>query len=299
MDAKPLFEWSDVLFQYVGFLSSFWMLGAVGFRYGILRSDVRGDASAKDLPHVSAFRDAASNAAGIGLLGAALGVVSIVEGLLKRADAKHLTFGEAVSAGGFTLAIQVVLLAFLFVSFFLAQRRIRRGWTVAGITVLAYALRNIAAGRIAGMVNPLHVLGGGLWIGTLFVLVVCGLVALMRPSIPTDEREPAVAEMVHRFSTLALFSAGLLGVTGVTTAWTHLKHVAALWTTPYGYALDAKLLVVAVVALLGAWNWRRVGPALGKDGGAQIIRRTASTELLFAALVLFFTAVLVSVPSPK
>jgi putative copper export protein len=78
-----------------------------------------------------------------------------------------------------------------------------------------------------------------------------------------------------------------------------LKHVAALWTTPYGYALDAKLLVVAVVALLGAWNWRRVGPALGKDGGAQIIRRTASTELLFAALVLFFTAVLVSIPSPK
>jgi hypothetical protein len=193
MDAKSLFEWNDVLFQYIGFVSSFWMLGAVGFRYGILRSDVRGDGSTKDLPRVSAFRDAASNAAGMGLLGAALGVVSIVEALLKRADAKHLSFGEAVSAGGFTLAVQGILLVFLLVSFFLARRRIGLAWTVAGITVLAYALRNILSGRIAGMVNPLHVLGGGMWIGTLFVLVVCGLVALMRPSIPTDEREPAVA----------------------------------------------------------------------------------------------------------
>ena len=230
MDAKPLFEWHDVLFQYVGFLSSFWMLGAVGFRYGILRSDVCGDGSTNDLPHGSAFRDAASNAAGMGLLGAALGVVSIVEGLLKRADAKHLTFGEAVSAGGFTLAVQGILLVVLLVSFSMASRRISVAWTVAVITVLAYALRNILAGRIAGMVNPLHVLGGGLWIGTLFMLVVCGLVPLMRPSIPTAEREPAVAEMVHRFSKLALFSAGLLGITGLTTAWTHLKHVAALWT---------------------------------------------------------------------
>jgi putative copper export protein len=100
------------------------------------------------------------------------------------------------------------------------------------------------------------------------------------------ERESTVAEMVHRFSTLALFGAALLGVTGVTTAWIHLKHLKALWTTPYGYALDAKLVVVAIVALLGAWNWRRVGPALGNDGCAKIIRRTASVELMFTVGVL-------------
>jgi putative copper export protein len=68
-------------------------------------------------------------------------------------------------------------------------------------------------------------------------------------------------------------------VTGVVTAWTHLDPLAALWTTPYGYALIAKLALVGVVVGLGAWNWRRVGPSLGTEGGALKIRRTASTEL--------------------
>lgn len=54
-----------------------------------------------------------------------------------------------------------------------------------------------------------------------------------------------------------------------------------------------------VVADLGAWNWRRVGPSLGREGGALEIRRTAMTELVFAAAVLLVNAILVSLPSPK
>jgi putative copper export protein len=60
-----------------------------------------------------------------------------------------------------------------------------------------------------------------------------------------------------------------------------------------------KLVVVGVVLGLGAWNWRRVRPSLGTEGGALKIRRSASTELAFAALVLLLTAILVSTPSPK
>ncbi|HSQ62029.1 MAG TPA: CopD family protein [Polyangiaceae bacterium] len=78
-----------------------------------------------------------------------------------------------------------------------------------------------------------------------------------------------------------------------------LNPLSALWTTPYGYALIAKLCVVGIVFGLGAWNWQRVGPSLGTEGGALKIRRTASTELAFAALVLLLTAILVSLPSPK
>ena len=122
---------------------------------------------------------------------------------------------------------------------------------------------------------------------------------MLRPSVPAAEREQAVAEMVHRFSAVALWGASLLGMTGIVTSWTHLKPLSALWTTPYGYALIAKLSVVGVVLGLGAWNWKRVGPSLGREGGAGTIRRTAATELVFAGAVLFLTAILVSVPSPK
>jgi putative copper export protein len=104
--------------------------------------------------------------------------------------------------------------------------------------------------------------------------------------------------MVSRFSPLALAAAALLGITGVTTAWRHLKHLDSLWTTPYGYALDAKLCVVALVVAMGAWNWRRMTPKLGDEQGAVAIRRSASTELGFAAVVLAITALLVSLPSP-
>ena len=55
---------------------------------------------------------------------------------------------------------------------------------------------------------------------------------------------------------------------------------------------------------LDAWRAWFVGAvrrviAWVPEGGAVTIRRTAVTELLFAALVLLFTAILVSLPSPK
>ena len=292
MQPHPLFEWQDVLFQYVGFLASFWMLGAIGFRYGILRGGLR-------TPLTEPFANAAADAAGIGLLGVGLGVVSLVEGLLKRAESKHQTIGAAFEAGGTTSLAQVALLAIMLVAFVLAWRRFAVGWPVAAVAGIAFALRSLLAGKLAGMVNPLHILGASLWLGTLFVLVVCGLGQMLRSTVPAGDREQAVAEMVHRFSVVGLGGSALLGITGLITGWTHLNPFSALWTTPYGYALIAKLCVVAIVVGLGAWNWRRVGPSLGTDGGALKIRRSASTELVFAAVVLLLTAILVSVPSPK
>jgi putative copper export protein len=294
--AKNLFEWCDVFFEYVGFLSSFGMLGAIGFRYGVARAtDAGRGRTLLDEPSGNAL----ASAAGIGLLGVALGVVSFLEGLAKHAEAKHQALGDALTAGGAASLVQVALLAVLLVAFALAWRRVSIGWPLAGVGGMAFALRALVSGSLAGMVNPLHVLGASLWIGTLFVLVVCGLGQMLRSSAPVDQRERAVAEMVRRFSTVGLASATLLGITGLITSWKHLNPFAALWSTPYGYALLAKLSVVAIVAGLGAWNWRRVGPSLGTDGGALTIRRTATTELAFAALVLLLTAILVSLPSPK
>ncbi|HEV2641836.1 MAG TPA: CopD family protein, partial [Candidatus Elarobacter sp.] len=105
--------------------------------------------------------------------------------------------------------------------------------------------------------------------------------------------------LVARFSPVALWAAAILGISGVITAWRHLKFVAALWTTPYGYALDIKLALVAIVLGLGAWNWRRMSPRLGAEAAAHEMRRSATAELTFAAIVLAVTAVLVSLPAPK
>ena len=105
--------------------------------------------------------------------------------------------------------------------------------------------------------------------------------------------------MLARFSPLALAAAGVLAFFGVITARLHLKAWPALWSTPYGLTLIAKLCLVLTVAGLGAWNWRRQKPRLGGVEAALALRRSARAELLFAALVLAVTAVLVSLPTPK
>ena len=295
MEPRSLFEWRDVVLQLVGFLASFAMLGAVGFRHGVLRTGLVPDNASVE----ETTGEIASSAAGVGALGVGLGFASMGLGLLKRAEAKHVSFGDAFSAGGTPTVVQVALLAVTLVAFVLAWRRVAVGWAIAGVAAIAFALRNLLSGKLSGMVNPLHVLGASLWLGTLGVMVACGIVPMIRSSLGTEDREQAVAEMVHRFSLLALSAAALLGITGLWTAWTHLEPLDSLWTTPYGKTLMAKLFVVVIVLGLGAWNWRKVGPALGSDGGARTIRRTATSELAFAAVVLVLTGILVSVPSPK
>jgi putative copper export protein len=299
LEPKSLFDWNDVLFQYLGFVSSFGMLGAVGFRYGVLRSGLNVDRAPSPPLLADALDRATADAASVGLFGVALGFVSMVEGLVKRAASKHQSVGDAFEGEGALSAAQLVLLVVLLCAFVIARRRVAVGWAVAALAAIGFALRSLLAGRVAAMVNPLHVLGASLWLGTLFVLIVCGVGAVLRHEVPPAERERAVAEMVARFSLLGLGGSALLGITGLIAAWTHLNPLSSLWTTPYGYALMSKLFVVTIVLGLGAWNWRRVGPSLGKEGGALTIRRSALTELCFAAVVLLLTAILVSVPSPK
>jgi putative copper export protein len=104
--------------------------------------------------------------------------------------------------------------------------------------------------------------------------------------------------MVNGFSPLALVCGMIVVISGLITAFKHLDPFSSLWTTPYGYALIAKLVAVAVVFGLGAWNWRRMRPTLGSDAAAGAIRRSSSAELTAAAVVLAITAVLISLPSP-
>jgi len=56
--------------------------------------------------------------------------------------------------------------------------------------------------------------------------------------------------------------------------------------------------VLGVVSL-GAWNWRRVKPRMGSEEAARMLRRSARTEVIAAAIVLVITAVLVSLPDPR
>jgi copper transport protein len=187
-----------------------------------------------------------------------------------------------------------------FIGFALVRAVPSFGWTLAAIGVLFAVLQPLYTGRnLAGKVNAVHVLAASTWLGTLLVLTLAGIRGLIRSPASGSQRAELVADLVNSFSPLALTASAIVAITGATTAWLHLKRISALWTTSYGIALLVKLGLVLVVVILGAWNWKRVRPSLGTEGTEHTIRRSATMELTFAALVLIATSVLVTLPSPK
>ena len=101
--------------------------------------------------------------------------------------------------------------------------------------------------------------------------------------------------MVAAFSPAALLFAGLAVATGVFATWVHAGLLPSLGT-PYGRTLAIKVLAFLAVAALGAYNWRRVRPKLGEPAVVDHLRRSATLELIGAAIVLAVTAVLVATP---
>lgn len=291
--AEPLIHWPQPIFEYLTFVASFLAAGAVGFRYAVLgRLQV---ASAPEERRLAA--SLARGAATLGLVGAAITALLLVRQLPALAERRHLTVAGLVTTVP-PVQVQIALLLAALTGFVVAVAGRSAGWPLATVGMLVGSLRSALFGQWSRLVNPMHVLAGGLWLGTLFVIVAVGLPGVLRSGLASERKGATVAEMVNRFSPLALVSAAVLALFGVVTAWTHLKRLPALWTTPYGWALIVKLCVVGVVVGLGAWNWRRGRPRLGTEAAVQALGRSAGAEVLIAAIVLAVTAILVSLPTP-
>ncbi len=187
----------------------------------------------------------------------------------------------------------------------LAPRRSAAGVQLLGTAAIAVACTSPLTGHAVehpwGLplgvgLHALHLIGGGVWLGTLFSILVAGLRAVTRPAPAQDHA--AVARLITAFSPIALTGAGLAVGAGVLMAYAYIGDFASLWGTTYGRTLLVKLTLLAVTMALGAWNWRRVTPRLGTDAGTSQLTRSATVELFIGALLLAATAVLVALPAP-
>lgn len=303
-----LIEWPEPIFQLIDFIALFLTAGAVGFRYSSLRGKIgqrvaggaglasdRSDAATSD---AAVYAIAAQRAAVLGVAGAAMMLGRVLQNLPSMAERAHTTT-NALLATDFGAQLLVGCAVLALVGLILASVRLPIGWLLGAIGLVVGTLRGALVGRWAQLINPMHKLAAGLWIGTLLVIVIVGLSLALRGDTPAERRGPIAAALINGFSPMALACGGLVVVFGVITAWTNLKPLSSLWTTPYGWALITKLVVVAVVFGLGGWNWRRIRPTLGSEAGAYAVRRSATSELVAAGIVLLITAILVSLPSPR
>lgn len=298
MQAEPLFSWSESATELAGFVALFLRAGAVGFRYSALRGRVGAAGGAPNDIRPAIYTRAARRAAIMGLVGVIGWIVLLVPQLSAGAARAHVTVGELITRNAQGMMnVGFPLLALI--GFALAIAGVRAGWPLAAIGVVLGALSPVFFGQWSRLVNPVHSLAAGLWIGTLFVLVVAGVATLFAEPAARDRRGAIAAEMVHAFSPLALTMGIVVVLFGLITAWRHLHVLSNLWSTPYGVTLLIKLAFVGMVFALGAFNWRRQRPTLGSEGAAVSIRRSSRYELSVAAIVLIVTAVLVSIRPPR
>ena len=277
------------LVQFVGY---FLAIGAVGFRFGVVRRTRGISDEAKEILR-------ADKAAMFGVVGVLLIGLALVGGPYINAITHDKTFAESLPKNLSAFEFKLAMLALALVGFALVRVASSVGWTVAAIGILFSVLQPVYTGKLSGKVNAVHILAASTWLGTLMVLSVVGIRGVIRSATADQQRAELVSDLVNSFSPLALTAATIVGITGLITAWLHLKRLSSLWTTSYGMTLVVKLILVAIVVTLGAWNWRRVRPSLGDEGSELTIRRSATMELTFAALVLIVTSVLVTLPSPK
>ena len=286
------FSFVDASFQLIQFVGWFLSIGAVGFRFGVVRR-VRGISD--DARRILA----ADNAAMLGVAGIVLLLISYFGGPFVESISSHKAFGDALPKNRGPFELRMAMLTIALLGFLLVRGSSTLGWALAALGVIVASLFPLYTGRVAGKVNAVHILAASTWLGTLLVLTIVGIRGVISRGPSGTPRAELVCDLVNSFSPLALTAASLVALSGLTTAWLHLKRISSLWTTSYGITLVVKLIFVLIVVTFGAWNWRRVRPSLGASGTEETIRRSATMELAFGAVVLLCTAVLVTLPSPR
>lgn len=259
---------------------------------------------------------ASVRAASLGAIASATVVLSALARLFLQSRAMHgsedvldpglmgMMLADTAWGRGWILHVVSAVVAFFA---FLAVRRGRNGWWyIAGLASLGIAValamvsHAAALPRLSGLsvvANVIHVIAASGWLGNLLVVFAVGLPLAWR--LDRDDRWTVVRDIVNAFSPAALAFGATAGATGVFMAWTHVGSVSALTGTDYGRVLLLKVTLLSITALTGAYNWRRVRPALGDVTGAARLRSSAAVELTVAAMVLAVTAVLVALPMPN
>lgn len=172
-----------------------------------------------------------------------------------------------------------------------------RSWTATLITALLAAASFLPlatqghSGDLAGhnmAVNSilLHTVGAAVWLGGLL------LVILLR-----GRGDVPVADLVRRYSTLAIAAFAVVAVSGVTRSIVALGDWSALWT-PYGGILLAKVVLLCAMGLLGAWYRVRLIPKLEGPRAAGWFWMLVMCEIALMGLASGAAAALARTPPP-
>lgn len=137
----------------------------------------------------------------------------------------------------------------------------------------------------AQILISIHIIAMSLWMGALFPLW-----KLSR----TIEGVP-LKDSMHLFGRIAAMIVGLLVICGLTVAILLIKDIHILLTTPYGQGFILKLVLVASILLLAAFNKWYFTPRLEHPKFAKQLSYTILLEMILGLSILLVTGYITTV----
>jgi putative copper resistance protein D len=151
-----------------------------------------------------------------------------------------------------------------------------------------YGLHSAAAGLLLG----LHLVCAAFWLGALAPLMM----------ITQDGNPAQIAGAAARFGKLALWGVAVLLLAGAGQLWTLMREAPDLWNfwnSDYGRMMAAKLLVVAILLGIAAFNKFQLTPRLAAERQAAAgFQRSLRLEMLMGAIILLITAAFTTITGP-
>ena len=177
-------------------------------------------------------------------------------------------------------------------AFAAVRRQITGGWLFASFAAVAAAVTLPLIGHAAGSlprmtVHAAHVLGGGLWIGTLTVL---------RHDVMRGDTPPDRFAALRGFALVAVTGVAILVIAGLLASSNYIGGFTPLVSGAYGRALILKVCIVLGALTCGYFNWRDLHGLRAPVHDA--LTRRVSLELALGVIVVAITGVLTELPHP-
>jgi copper transport protein len=181
-------------------------------------------------------------------------------------------------------------------------------FSVALLLLLSISLGSHAAGEpqptLPVAADVIHLLAASVWVGGLLAF---GLGVWSIRKIDPATRTHFTAQLIPRFSVVALSSVAALAVTGLYSAVLRIGTVDALWTTVYGQTLIVKLLIALSMIGLGAINLLVITPRIKRAAAnplstprlADVFHRSVTGEVMLGLGLVLSVSVLTSLPPAR
>jgi putative copper resistance protein D len=200
-----------------------------------------------------------------------------------------LRAGEGRASGVRIVGLALILFA-------LSKNPVYRGPAIAG--AIAASISFAWVGHIHGLVPNtapslllcLHLLCAAFWLGALPPLLI----------IAAGAHQPQIAAAAARFGKLALRVVAVLLAAGASLLLMLIGSAAQFWASDYGRLMAVKLLAVAALLGLAAWNKLVLSPGLlrGDARAVGLFRRSVLAEMGVGAVILLTTAAFTTFTGP-